>query len=124
MWKRIIEYLISKAGAQPTRSFLYKFRNDDRGAYFNDCGEVCIKDLGLIGSPRGWNIMVGGNGGSKPRLSVRLIEDVPTNEEALALIDRIMQWFKGKNVRARMGKYMEEVGFEAFREEVMAAIKA
>lgn len=90
----------------------------------NDCGEVCIKDLGLIGSPRGWNIMVGGNGGSKPRLSVRLIEDVPTNEEALALIDRIMQWFKGKNVRARMGKYMEEVGFEAFREEVMAAIKA
>jgi len=89
----------------------------------NDCGEVCIKDLGLIASPRGWNIMVGGNGGSKPRLSVRLIEDVPTNEEALALIDRIVRWFKGKNQRARLGKYIEEVGFEAFRDEVLAAIK-
>lgn len=89
----------------------------------NDCGEVCIKDLGLIGSPRGWNIMVGGNGGSKPRLSMRLLEDVPTNEEALAQIDRIVQWFKGKNLRARMGKYIEEVGFEAFRDEVLAAIK-
>lgn len=90
----------------------------------NDCGEVCIKDLGLIGSPRGWNILVGGNGGSKPRLSMRLIEDVPTNEEALVIVDKILQWFKAKNQRSRLGKYVEDVGFEAFREEVLAAIKA
>lgn len=90
----------------------------------NDCGEVCIKDLGLIASPRGWNIMVGGNGGSKPRLSVRLIEDVPTNEEALAMVDKVLQWFKEKNQRSRLGKYIEDVGFEAFQEEVLAAIKA
>ena len=27
-----------------------------------DCAEVCIKDVGLVGTPKGWNVMVGGNG--------------------------------------------------------------
>ncbi len=85
----------------------------------NDCGEACIKDLGLIGSPKGWNIMVGGNGGSRPRLSHKLLEHVPTDDEALAIADHIVQWFKAKEKKGRLGKYIDEVGFEAFKEEVL-----
>lgn len=89
----------------------------------NDCGEVCIKDLGLIGSPKGWNLMVGGNGGSRPRLSLKLVENIPTDEEALKIVDHIIQWFKAKAQRCRLGKYIEDVGFEAFQTEVLEGVK-
>lgn len=89
----------------------------------NDCGEVCIKDVGLIGTPRGWNVMVGGNGGSQPRLSVKLLENVPSDEEALAVVDHLVQWFKAKDRRCRLGKFVEEMGVEAFANEVLDGLK-
>lgn len=89
----------------------------------NDCGEVCIKDVGLIGTPKGWNVMVGGNGGSQPRLSVKLLENVPSDQEALAIVDHILQWFKAKDRRCRLGKFIEEMGAEAFSREVLDGLK-
>jgi NAD(P)H-nitrite reductase large subunit len=85
----------------------------------NDCGEVCIKDLGLIGTPKGWNVMVGGNGGSAPRLSLRLLEHVPDDTEALAAVDRIIGWFKAQERRCRLGKVVAEMGIEGFRKAVL-----
>jgi len=89
----------------------------------NDCGEVCIKDVGLVGTPKGWNVMVGGNGGSLPRLSVRLLENLPSDAEALAVVDHIVQWFRAKDRRCRLGKFVEEMGIEAFREEVLNGLE-
>lgn len=88
----------------------------------NDCAEVCIKDVGLIGTPRGWNVMAGGNGGPLPRLSVRLLEHVPARETAMAAVDCIVQWFKDQDRRCRLGKVIEEMGVEAFREEVLGGL--
>jgi NAD(P)H-nitrite reductase large subunit len=96
----------------------WKFKMGISGC-MNDCGEVCVKDLGLIGTPKGWNIMVGGNGGSRPRLSTKLFEHVASEQEALAIVDRVMSWFKAQNRRCRLGKFVEELGIEAFREEVL-----
>ena len=31
----------------------------------NQCAETCIKDIGLVGTPKGWKVLVGGNGGGK-----------------------------------------------------------
>lgn len=31
----------------------------------NQCAETCIKDVGFVGMPKGWKILVGGNGGGK-----------------------------------------------------------
>ncbi|WP_298039906.1 NAD(P)/FAD-dependent oxidoreductase [uncultured Desulfuromonas sp.] len=89
----------------------------------NDCGEVCIKDVGLIGSPKGWNVMVGGNGGGRPRLSFKLMEHVPSDEEALKVVDHIVTWFKAKDRRCRLGKFVEEMGIEAFKAEVLDGLK-
>ncbi|MBN2428629.1 MAG: NAD(P)/FAD-dependent oxidoreductase [Deltaproteobacteria bacterium] len=83
-----------------------------------DCGEVCIKDVGLIGSPKGWNVMVGGNGGAQPRLSQKLVENV-TREEALEIVDRIMHWLKDQTKKGRLGKLIEDVGFDAFKAEIL-----
>ena len=85
----------------------------------NDCAEVCIKDVGLIGTPKGWHVMVGGNGGSQPRLAVRLLENVPTDEDALAAVERLVDWFRGGNRRCRFGKFVEEMGIDALRAEIL-----
>ncbi len=100
------------------RELPWKFKMGVSGC-MNDCGEVCIKDVGLVGTPKGWNVMVGGNGGSQPRLSVRLLEHVPTDKEALAVVDTIVDWFQGQGRRCRLGKFIEEIGVDAFREAVL-----
>jgi NAD(P)H-nitrite reductase large subunit len=85
----------------------------------NDCAEVCIKDVGLIGTPKGWNVMVGGNGGSMPHLSQKLAENIPDDQEAMAIVERLVNWFKAQGRKGRMGKLIGEVGIDAFRTEVM-----
>jgi NAD(P)H-nitrite reductase large subunit len=85
----------------------------------NDCSEVCIKDVGLIGTPKGWNVMVGGNGGSMPHLSQKLVENIPDDQEAMAIVERLVNWFKAQGRRGRMGKLIGEAGIDAFRTEVM-----
>jgi NAD(P)H-nitrite reductase large subunit len=87
----------------------------------NQCAETCIKDVGLVGTPRGWTVYVGGNGGSRPRLSRELIKDV-TAEEALQLVARIVDLFKEHAVpRRRLGELIEKMGFEAFQEAVLGS---
>ena len=82
----------------------------------NDCGETCIKDIGLIGSPRGWHLSVGGNGGSQPRLSQRLLEHIPDDEQALVAVQRLVDWFAEQERKCRLGKLVEEIGIEHLRQ--------
>lgn len=82
----------------------------------NDCGETCIKDIGLIGTPRGWHLSVGGNGGSQPRLSQRLLEHIPDDQQALAAVDRLIDWFASVDRKCRFGKLLEEVDLETLRQ--------
>ncbi len=82
----------------------------------NDCAETCIKDIGLIGSPRGWHLSVGGNGGSQPRLSQRLLEHIPDAQQAIAAVERLIEWFAASERKCRLGKLMQEVGIEKLRE--------
>lgn len=87
----------------------------------NDCGEVCIRDIGLIGSPKGWHLMVGGNGGSQPRLSRRLLEHIPERKDALLAVERLLDWFAAQERKCRMGKLVDEVGLEELRKIALGA---
>ncbi len=96
----------------------WKFKMGVSGCQ-HDCSEVCIKDLGLIATPRGWNIMVGGNGGARPRFAQLLREDITTDEETLDMVERIVSWFDAKGTKNRLGKLIEDMGMETFRKEVI-----
>lgn len=85
----------------------------------NDCCEGFIRDLALIGGAKGWKIMVGGNGGSRPRMAQVLVEDLPTDEEALAVVERLVSWFSAAGKKCRIGKVVEEMGIDAFRKEIL-----
>lgn len=81
----------------------------------NDCAEACIKDIALLGTPKGWHLQVGGNGGSAPRLSQRLLEHLATEEETLAAVERLVTWYVAQNRKCRLGKLVEEVGLDEVR---------
>lgn len=85
----------------------------------NQCAETCIKDIGLVGLKNGWKVFVGGNGGAKPRLSQEIARDL-SNEDALALIDRIIGYFNANaRPRQRLGAMLEKMGMEDFLAAVL-----
>jgi NAD(P)H-nitrite reductase large subunit len=59
----------------------------------NCCAESYIKDLGLIGTKKGWKLVVGGNAASRPALAQQVADEL-TDDEAMAAIDKIMNWYK------------------------------
>jgi len=86
----------------------------------NQCGETCIKDIGLVGFPKGWKLFVGGNGGSKPRLSQELAKDL-TKEQALNLMDRILAYYQANaSPRQRIGAMIDHIGMDTFAKNIVS----
>ncbi len=85
----------------------------------NQCAETCIKDVGLVGMKNGWRLLVGGNGGGRPRLSQELAKELST-DQALELIDKIIKYYKA-NARPhqRLGAMLEKMGFEEFKSAII-----
>jgi len=85
----------------------------------NQCAETCIKDIGLVGGKNGWRLLVGGNGGGRPRLAQLLAKDI-SEERGLELIDKIINYYKD-NARPhqRLGAMIEKMGFEEFRTAIL-----
>jgi NAD(P)H-nitrite reductase large subunit len=82
----------------------------------NQCGETSFKDIGLVGTPKGWRVYVGGNGGTNPRLGDILAQRIDT-ETALALVDKIVDYYRANaKPKERMGRMLERLGLEAMEE--------
>jgi NAD(P)H-nitrite reductase large subunit len=86
----------------------------------HQCAENCIKDVSLMGTVKGWMVQVGGNGGSKPRLSRELIRDVST-EEAMSIVDKIIHFYKenGEKKHRRLGALIDEMDFDEFKKAIL-----
>lgn len=83
----------------------------------NSCAEPAVKDIGLIGTSKGWKLLVGGSSGVKPRLGQVLAENL-TDEEAMKLIDRIINYYKDHAKKQRLGEFIDEISFERFKQEI------
>lgn len=85
----------------------------------NQCAETCIKDIGLVGMKNGWKLLVGGNGGAKPRLAVELMNNI-SDEEAVSAIDRIIVFYKENGKKnQRIGGMIEDMGLEEFKAKIL-----
>lgn len=85
----------------------------------NQCAETCIKDIGLVGMPKGWRLLVGGNGGAKPRLSQELVKDI-TTEKAIELVGKIIEYYKASATpRQRLGSMIEKMSFDQFKAVIL-----
>ena len=85
------------------------------------CAETCIKDVGLVGSKNGWNVLVGGNGGVMPRLAKELAKNLP-EEEALSLLEKIIEYYKANaSKNQRLGSMIDSTGFDEFNSAVLGS---
>lgn len=83
------------------------------------CSESGVKDIGVVGTNKGWRILVGGNAGPRPRLGELLVDDVPDQAKVLEIVARVVDFYRSSPQQGRIGKLVEEIGIEAFRAEVL-----
>ncbi|MBC3784714.1 nitrite reductase large subunit NirB [Spirosoma utsteinense] len=57
-----------------------------------ECAEAQSKDFGIIATEKGWNLYIGGNGGSKPQHAQLLASDVD-KETCIRYIDRFLMFY-------------------------------
>ncbi|MQA95511.1 MAG: nitrite reductase large subunit [Streptosporangiales bacterium] len=57
-----------------------------------ECAEANSKDFGVIATENGWNLLVGGNGGFRPRHAATLAADL-TTEELIRYVDRFLMYY-------------------------------
>ncbi len=83
----------------------------------NSCSESWVKDIGLIGTKKGWKVVAGGNAASRPMIA-QVVADGLTDDEALDLVKRIIERFKKYTKPMRLGKLILEVGIDALKREL------
>jgi len=95
----------------------YKFKIGVSGCP-NSCSESSIKDIGLVGMQKGWRVLAGGfASGLKPRLA-DVIATGLSDEEALSLVDNIVEWFQDQGKAKRLGRVIDDVGLARFMSEL------
>ena len=86
----------------------------------NQCAETGFKDVGLVGSRKGWKVQVGGCGGGKPRIADPLAEGL-SEDDALALVDKVIDFIKSNaKPHERIGRLIDRLGLDALKSAVGA----
>ncbi|WP_406660957.1 NAD(P)/FAD-dependent oxidoreductase [Methanolobus sp. ZRKC3] len=83
----------------------------------NSCSEPAIKDIGVMGTPKGYTVMVGGNAAIKPRIA-DIIADELSEDEVLDLVDKVISFCKTNGSKHRLGRVINEMGLDKFKAEV------
>lgn len=79
----------------------------------NQCTETMTKDIGIVGSKPGWNLIVGGSGGGSPRLGTCIAKRC-SDDEILALVDGVVEFYRAHaKPHERLYKTLTRVGLEA-----------
>lgn len=82
------------------------------------CMDTVINDVGFMGTPKGWTIYVGGNGGINPRFGQVLIENV-SEEESLRILERIVDWYeRNAKTNERLGATIARIGMDNLLSEI------
>ena len=86
-----------------------------------ECAEAQSKDFGLIATEKGYNIYVGGNGGTTPRPAEKLAGDVPP-DDVIPILDRyLMLYIKSADRLQRTARWIEQLpgGIKYLREVIL-----
>lgn len=85
----------------------------------NSCTEPAVKDLGVMGTPKGYTIIIGGNAGIKPRIGDVLVQNVTPNE-VLPIVKKVIAYYE-TNARKyeRFGKMIDRIGFDIVKHDLI-----
>lgn len=85
----------------------------------NSCSETTVRDLGVMGTNKGYTIFIGGSAGVITRVGDRLAVNVAPGD-VLPLIEKIVAYYK-ENAKKfeRFGKMIDRIGFEQVKAELL-----
>ena len=84
------------------------------------CGESYLRDVGVMGSAKGWTVIFGGNSGGRPRIGDVMAKDLAT-DDAKDLVRRLLEYYRDNGKpRERTARFVERVGVDAIRKDVLA----
>ena len=76
------------------------------------CVESGVKDFGVISVENGYQIFIGGNGGTDVTVG-KLLTTVETEDEVIQLCGALMQYYRETGIYAeRTAPWLERMGFE------------
>jgi NAD(P)H-nitrite reductase large subunit len=86
------------------------------------CGESHTRDIGILGTNRGWTVIFGGNGGTRPRIGDVVARDLSGND-ALDLVERLLGYY-GSHARPkeRTARFVERIGMDTLRSELLSLV--
>jgi len=82
------------------------------------CGESYVRDIGVIGTAKGWTVTFGGNSGGRPRVGDVIAKDLP-KEDVIALVKLLLDYYIGNGKPGeRTARLVDRVGIEAVKAAV------
>jgi len=84
----------------------------------NSCSEIYIKDIGILGTDKGWTLYAGGTAGAHPRLANEIAADL-NYEQVLRLVAVIVGYYRQHAEIERLGQFIERIGIEKFRTDIL-----
>jgi NAD(P)H-nitrite reductase large subunit len=86
------------------------------------CGGSHTRDIGVLGTNRGWTVIFGGNGGTRPRIGDVIAKNLST-DDTLDFVDRLLGYYGSHaKPKERTARFMERVGMETLRSELLSLI--
>lgn len=86
----------------------------------NSCAESNVRDIGLIGTPKGWKMLVSGTCGLQTRKGKLLAKDL-SDDQVINYISKILDYYKEKGIEKRMGGFIDKIGFEKFSHDILVS---
>jgi len=85
----------------------------------NSCSEPAVRDIGIMGTPKGYTLMVGGNAGLKPRLGDKIATQLEP-DQVMSLVEKIINWYRENGKRnERIGELVDRIGLDKFKQDIL-----
>ncbi|BDZ71787.1 NAD(P)/FAD-dependent oxidoreductase [Methanobacterium petrolearium] len=82
------------------------------------CAESAVRDIGLIGTPKGWKLLVGGTCGLQVRQGKVLAKNL-SDDQVIDCIGKVIEYYVESGTEKRLGRFIEKIGFDKFSGEVL-----
>lgn len=87
------------------------------------CAESCVKDFGVIGVENGFQIYIGGNGGTTVQES-HFLKTVETEEEVIEICGAFLEYYRETGVYAeRTAPWIDRLGFDHVKDVLLDETK-
>ena len=82
------------------------------------CAESYVRDIGVVGTKRGFSLVVGGSSARRPRVADLVREDL-SGEQVIALVRRILEYYGAHaKKRERLAKFVDRIGIEEIKDAI------